>query len=470
MFIHFCVQRFIFFVPRFINELNQKLQLEGRHPIPAYSTRKKRSVLGTLQHGANVVPGHHNVSHLTKKNPVYQGRLNLAETSNEPQPITTKYSDTFPPTTVQKTPQLIAAGKSNQIDNTTSSSQQQQLYKFSNLTRDQTFLVERGKGSLPRKNGEFFVTNQETRIPSLLSRKYSDDSLQNKNNGSLFLNSTSKSTPNIVTEGNSSNPQGHKEMKRFSIPQQQQQSQTNNSFTQGVTQPRKFSYSFPPPDSNGKEQQQQHHNSYMKEFDNENSGGIGTKLFQPLPVTTLTFSLNGGGVGGGYHNHPYSLSVATTSNSKSPNPPYLNVTSQQILKRTPSPTHHQNSNGASTRILKNSEFGNNTNSNYFPHTHFSTNNMNGNSNGGRYPVSFYQANNSNNGNNNFANNAKSLPATVFGSSMILKNHTDFGGGGNSGGETSSFLPRMPGKTFTGSGGSVKEEEGPSSKFNQIYQP
>lgn len=377
---------------------------------------------------------------------MYQGRLNLAEQQQTEASISsTKYSETFssPGTNFQKIPHLT---KPNQLDSKL------------NLTRDSTFLVEKGvyskEKSYPRRALVGGDPPPETRIPTLLGRKYSDDSLLKNGFSPHNTHSTSKSTPNIVAEqnGSSSNlPAPQTLFKRFST--QNPGSSQISTFSQTPSQqtPRKFSYSFPPPESKDLQNVQNLQNSqnttpyYLKDFRDENGNAPVSKLFQPLPVTTLTFSLGGQhGLSGISGYHPYSL-------TKSPNPPFFNANAS---KRSPSPTGH-------VPRLKNGESGTNTNSSYFPHTHFSSN-VNTTTGGGRYPVSFYQ------GNTNTVPNPKSLPVSVYGSSMVLKNHVDFTGNVPNG-ENSSFLPRMTGKTFTSSGGSVKDEEGNSLSSKKICQ-
>lgn len=335
------------FPSRFLPELTAKMELEGPSP-PTLFSRKSVKNAGNVTSSSISPP---------VKNPLHQTRPNLNTIDDEPTPITP--------------PEAKAQLKSSNMINFQNSAKNPPPAPFT-LPKDKTFVVAPPRKPSFSLGPEPSLAN-DTKIPHLLSRKYSNESLSPPA-------ATSKSTSNLDDCS-----------KRLSIQITTPLLFQNPSYqaSQPAPGPKKYSFSFPPPN--------------MTPQDGEKSGESSPTKSTQLPVTTLTFSM------------------ATSTQALGKPPSGTGTTSQTFstYQKRASPT----------TMTKPKTFSNT--SSYFPQA---VGYHNGSQSGNTFT---YQ---------NSLGNSKSLPVTIFGSSMLRNgNHAN----GNTYSVTESFLPRMTGKSTMG---------------------
>ncbi|CAL8126736.1 unnamed protein product [Orchesella dallaii] len=446
------------FPARFIPEMNAKLQMEGRTPISAFSTRKKRSVPNNTSGNvsSSLSPTSRtalNVTNLQPKNPLHQGRSNLNQLEDEPISLTsiTQVDNKTSSSRIQmQSNNLINfQNNSNSFQGQSSNTPQQQhqnaqskfqtsmrdpsYFQLDKLPKDKTPIFNQSRKPSFSMNPEPSLANPSdtSKIPVLLNRKYSDDSLISStgtlSTSSSPQNPTSKSTPNIAeesfrTSATSTNPLSlQNKEKRLSI-------QISTPFLlqsqayQPPPAPKKYSFSFPTPstmpssgDGNSIDERRTPDMSPLRQQPNQ------------LPVTTLTFSMNtSAGV-----NFSQSLvkspgNVGPTGNNN--NMMNGNTFSMYQKRSSPTTTSVTKPNNKTTFSVNNSS--------YFPQPIGYGNNQSLASTQNTFT---YQ---------NSMGNSKSLPVTIFGSSMLRNsNHAN----SNLGSVTESFLPRMTGKGMSSKG-------------------
>ncbi len=448
---------------RFIPELNSKLEIEGRAPISAFSTRKSRIAknASTGNVASSLSPPTRNglnQGNLQQKNPLHQTRGNLNQIEDEPVSLTNLAQiDNNKTSRIQmqssnminfqnsanslhgqnNAPQLTPQESTQNTYKYEGPRTQPSLFSLDKLPKDKTFVLSNNtrKPSFSM-NPEPSLANSgdNSKIPVLLSRKYSDDSLIGAiSSSSSPQNPTSKSTPNIVEETSphnfstttsaTTNPTSSLQAKekRFSIQISTPLLFHNQSFQQPPPPaPKKYSFSFPPPGGTSGESSI---NSKMDERKTPETSPVKQQSNQ-LPVTTLTFSMNSSGLSFSQSlvKPPSNVTSGTNSNGTT-----VNQTFSTYQKRS-SPT---------TLTKPKAAFSVN-NSSYFPQPiGYGASNQNTTAPYSTQNTFTYQ---------NSLGNSKSLPVTIFGSSMLRNNnHTN----GNLSSVTESFLPRMTGKNIAG---------------------